>query len=140
MQNQAVEVPEYRHLTAVVGQMRMKQKWIIMFLVLSAGLALAAETNAPAVTIPKGIVAASSEQKALTNALARLPLGASKAAVLQTLGNPSHTNATSWFYTLDEDRTEGGYYVTVSLTFGTNGLTGGTVGFGHKTLMRKEEE
>ena len=119
--------------------MKMK-RLIIIGLILSAGIVMAGGTNAPAVTIPKGLVAASQKQKDFVKALAALSVGSSRAAVQQALGAPAQTNAATWFYDLKEDPDEGGYYVTASLTFGTNGLSGGSVGFGHVTMVRKDEE
>jgi hypothetical protein len=117
----------------------MKPKIVMAILMLGVGVLNAAETNAPAVSIPKGVVAASQEQKTFITALAALPLGASQAAVRQALGAPGHTNETSWLYLLDEDRGEGGYYIAVGLTFGTNGLAGGAVSYGHRTLERRDK-
>ncbi len=118
----------------------MKTKIIGMLWMLATGCVWAAETNTPAVSIPKGVVAASQEQKTFIKALAELPLGASREAVRQALGTPAQTNAIAWLYHLKEDRIEGGYYITASLTFATTGLAQGTVEFGHVTMGRKDEK
>ena len=104
-----------------------------------ANLALSAEPPAPAITIPPGAIAASQAQKEFINKLATLPVGSSKADVVKALGAPADQNASKWFYELHEDRIEGGYYITAELAFDTNGLAGGSVGYGHITMTRKEE-
>jgi hypothetical protein len=127
-------------VNAHVGVRKMKTKIIFTLLMLAAGSVWGAETNATAVCIPQGVVAASPAQKTFIKALAELPLGASRETVRQALGTPAQTNAIAWLYDLKEDRIEGGYYITASLTFATIGLACGTVEFGHVTMGRKDEE
>ena len=108
-------------------------------LMLMADLVLSAEPPAPAITIPPGVIAASQAQKELIKKLAILPVGASKADVITAIGAPADPNTSKWYYELHEDRLEGGYYITAELTFTTNGLADGRVGYGHETLTLQDE-
>ena len=117
----------------------MKRIFYAAILTLMAAFVLSAEPPTPAITIPPGVIAASQVQKEFISKLATLPVGAPKADVVAALGDPADQNASKWFYELKEDRIEGGYYITAELAFDTNGLTGGSVGYGHITMTRKEE-
>jgi len=80
----------------------MKQIMIIMVATFVACLVQGAETNAPVVAIPKGVVAATQEQKDFLNNLVALSAGASRDAVLKAVGEPADTNSAVWFYELNE--------------------------------------
>ena len=104
-----------------------------------ASLAQGAETNGPVVIIPKGVVAATQQQKDFLKNIAALSPGASRDAVLKAVGKPVDTNSATWFYELNEGP-EGGYYVIAFVTFGPNGLSKARVDHGHKTMSRKDSE
>ena len=113
---------------------------IIMAATFIACFIQGAETNTPVVVIPKGVIAATKEQLEFLDKLKTMTVGVSQDAVLKTLGSPTETNATTWVYRLIEDSHEGGYYVHANLNFGTNGLSGGNVAFGHMTLSERKEK
>jgi len=92
------------------------------------------------VAIPKGIVAATAEQKNLLAGVTNLPSGATRAEVRQVLGDPTSTNAAQWVYFLTEDRVNGGYYIGIMTTFASNRLSRVNIGFGHETRELKDDE
>jgi hypothetical protein len=92
------------------------------------------------VTIPKGIVVATPEQKNLLAGVTNLPDRATRAEVRQVLGNPTSTNTRQWVYFLPEDRIHGGYYIVVLTAFTSNQLGKVHIRFGHETRELKDRE
>lgn len=92
------------------------------------------------VAIPKGIVAATVEQKNLLAGVTNLPSEATRTEVEHILGAPTSTNAAQWIYFLTEDRVHGGYYIGIMTTFTSNRLSKVDIGFGHETRELKDGE
>ncbi|OVE76042.1 hypothetical protein BVX97_02375 [bacterium E08(2017)] len=92
------------------------------------------------IIIPPGIVAATEEQDALLNVVTNLPIHATQDQVRELLGDPTEPSDSSWFYHLQEDSHEGGYYVTATIHFENRMLDEIDIGFGHETITPRELE
>ena len=92
------------------------------------------------VTVPAGIVGATTEQQALLAAVTKLPLHATQDQVREQLGKPFTTGGNQWMYYLTEDRVHGGYYIGIAVTFESNRLDNIKIGFGHDTREPKSIE
>jgi len=56
------------------------------------------------------------------------------------LGEPTSVKASIWFYRRQENRTEGGHYLSATLSFDGKKLSDVKVGFGHETIAERKEE
>jgi len=92
------------------------------------------------VQIPAGLVTATVAQKEFIAKVQTLSRGMPLQAAKRHLGVPPQERSGSLFYHLIEDRLEGGYYVTATLTFDDSGLADVKVGFGHESRSPRIEE
>jgi hypothetical protein len=120
----------------------MKRTIILTSVALAITVCAAPQEHGPRhpVTIPKGIVATTPEQKNLLAGVTNLPSHATRAEVRQVLGDPTSTNEAQWVYFLTEDRVQGGYYIGVMTIFTSNRLNKVNIGFGHETRQLKDGE
>ena len=86
------------------------------------------------VDVPKGIVLATENQKTFVSSLQKLSLGATKTEVERKLGKPDQAEGKTWYYHLPENRTQGGYYISATLSFRNDGLAFAKLDFGHETV------
>ncbi len=127
----------------LVGHGKIMKKSVINLLISCLCLGLSSCNTQPEplnVQIPAGLVAATNTQMELIANVKTLLRGMSLLDTKRHLGSPKEETSSSLFYYLIENRVEGGYYVTTTLTFDENGLADVKIGFGHESRSLRIEE
>ena len=92
------------------------------------------------VHIPAGLVTVTDAQAELIANVKTLSRCMSLHDAKRHLGPPSGEMTDSLHYHLTEDRAEGGYYVTATLSFSDGHLSDAKVAFGHETRVLQLDE